>query len=75
MYDEMHKTASDNMFCDNVKYQNVAYFKYRKSVLLTIQKVTGLVRMAKVYLNQADWRGRLLELPPTGQPPPIAVLA
>ena len=44
-------------------------------VLFTIQKVPGLVRMAKVYLNQSNRRGRLLEPPPTGQPPPIAMLA
>lgn len=74
MHDEMNKTASDNMFHDVVKYQNMAYFKCRKSVLLTIQKIPGLVRMAKVYLNQSNWHGRLLEPPPTGQPPPIAVL-
>lgn len=75
MYDEMNKTASDNMFRNGVRYQNVAYFKCRKSVLLTIQKIPGLVRMAKVYLNQSNWHERLLKPLPTGQPPPIAVLA
>lgn len=75
MYNKMKKTASDTMFRNGVRYRSMAYFKCRKSVLLTIQKIPGLVRMVKVYLNQSNWHGRFLEPPPTGQPPPIAVLA
>ena len=75
MYNKMKKTASDTMFRNSVKYRNMAYFKCTKLGLLAIQKIPGLVRMAKVYLNQCNWRGRLFEPPPTGQPPPIAVLA
>ena len=66
MYNKMKKTASGTIFLDRVRYRNMAYFKCRGLVLSTTRKTPGLVRMVKIYLNRYNWRGRLLEPPPTG---------